>query len=437
MSELLMTPSIVSSSPVNLLRRDSCRLQLALCTVAVMSGPVIAILHHLIRLINPDVATVNLANIVRGLLCVMLFICTLLSGRLRLLIHPVVRPLLFLATYVVLTSFLSPFPYENLVFAAKLFFAALVFASSWYAAESEACSERWLMACAWFILLFMGICQGIGLMTGNTVGVYRSDYATAGVIEQPRVTAALIVCTLPVFLRFFPKSRTGLVGIMVVLISLFFTMRRSELVAVMLAILCVLVSVINPFRSAIVCRKGLLLLLLLCVLTVVGFRTEAGQDLLVRMRDLNPSEGTGSGRYEFWALSLSHIMDRSLTHQVLGEGVGSIRDFLGRRFGIFIGSHNDLLDFTYAFGIFGLMAICWWYFGLMRFSAYVRSLKSDVYQGVLSAFILLSLISLGTGGFCEPSFALLYAALGFWAGQISYRNQSHHARRASYRTNQF
>lgn len=392
------------------------------CTFAVVAGPLITTVYRLTRSADVELGSFSLAQGLRGILCLMMFLSLFLSRRLRLLEHPIMRPLIFLAMYALLTCVLSPYPYENIVFVVKSAFAVLLFASAFHLAQSKLCGENWLVGSAWVVLLLMAISQVIGLVTGNTVAFYKSDYATAGVIDQPSITAALIVSTLPVFLRFFPKSRAALAGMMVLLISLFFTMRRTALIAAAVAILCVLARNINPFRHRIPWRKTLLVALVLCVLIVIGLRSQAGQDLLARMSDLDPSKGSGSGRYVIWSISFNHIMNRSSSAQILGEGMGSIRDVMYRRFGHAIGSHTPWLDLTYAFGVFGLMAIVWWYLELIRFANYLRTVKDPRFQGVFSAIVILFLISLGQGGFSDPSFALTYAALGFWAGRVSYRS---------------
>jgi hypothetical protein len=408
------------------------------CTVAVVAGPLITTVYHLSW--SPDAAegSFSLAQALRGILCLMMFLSLFLSRRLRLLEHRIIRPLMFLSIYAVLTCVLSSYPYEDIVFVVKLAFMAFVFASAFHLAQNKLCSESWLTACAWIVLLLMAISIAIGLWTGNTVEIYRSEYATAGLIDQPAVTSALLISVLPVFLSFFPKSWSSLAGVMVFFISLFFTMRRTELIAATVAILCVLFRNINPFRPKIPWRLALLVALVLCVLIVIGLRTQAGQDLLTRMSDLNPSKGSGSGRYIFWPICLNHILNRDISAQIFGEGMGSIRDVMSRHFDISIGSHTDWLDLTYAFGLFGLMAIVWWYFELIRLTNYLRTIRDPTFQGALSAIVIFFLISIGQGGFPDTSLALTYAALGFWAGRVSYNGrQVHYAGCAFNRTVQF
>lgn len=391
------------------------------CTFAVVAGPLITTVYRLISSSDIEEGSISLAQAIRGMLCLILFLSLFLSGHLRLLEHPIIRPLVFLAAFAAMTALVVPYPYENLVFIVKILFMVFIFASAFHLSQSKLCSENWLVGSAWAILFFMTISQAIGLVTGNVVATYHSNYATAGVIDQPSITAALIVSALPVFLRFFPERRFALAGMMVLLISLFFTMRRTVLIAALAAILYILIRNINPFQRRIPWRQTLLATLFLCILIVIGLMSQAGQDLLTRIGDLNPSEGTGSGRYVFWSISLKHIVNRSMSDTIMGEGEGSIRDFMEKDFGIPIGNHMVWLDITYSFGLFGLMAIVWWYIELLRFTYYLNSIKHSIFQGVFSSVILLFLISLGQSGFCDPSFALTYAALGFWSGQVSNR----------------
>jgi hypothetical protein len=403
------------------------------CTFAVVSGPLVSIVYSLTRPDDAKDGSFSVAQVLRGTLCLMMFLSLFVSRRLRLLEHPIIRPLTFLAVYAVLTCMLAPYPYENIVFAMKITFSAFIFAGAFHLAQSKLISEKWLIGSAWAVLLFMAIAQAVGLATGNTVASYQSDYATAGVIDSASVTAALILSTLPIFLRFFPYRRWSLAGIMIVLVCLFFTMQRTSLIAAAGVILLVLIHYLRLFQLRIPWSKCVLAILVLGVFAVIGARTQAGSDLLTRMSDLDPREGSGSGRYVFWQISLNHILKRSIGTHIIGEGMGSTRDMLERYFGLGIGNHNAWLDLTYAFGIFGLMTIVWAYFELARFANYLRSGGDSLFQGAFSAIVILFLISLGTGGFYDPGFALTYAALGFWAGQSSYWEPFYYAGRAFYR----
>ena len=59
-----------------------------------------------------------------------LLLSLFLSNRLRLLDHPMVRPLLLLSVYAIVTVPLGVYPRENIVFAVKLVFVLLVFVSA-------------------------------------------------------------------------------------------------------------------------------------------------------------------------------------------------------------------------------------------------------------------------------------------------------------------
>jgi len=404
------------------------------CTFALVTGPVVSIVYSLTQPEDAKDGSFSMAQALRGILCLAMFLSLFVSRRLHLLEHPIIRPLMFLAIFAVLTCMLGPYPYENIVFAMKISFSAFIFASAFHLAQSKLISEKWLIGSAWAVLLFMAIAQAIGLVTGNTVASYQSNYATAGVIDSTSVTTALIISTLPIFLRFFPYYRWSLAGILIILVSLFFTMQRTSLIAAASAILIILIHHLWSSQQRIPWSKAILAILVLGVLVVIGFRTQAGSDLLTRMSDLDPREGSGSGRYVFWHIALNHILKRSVGDHIVGEGMGSIRDMLDRHFGMGIGNHNAWLDLTYAFGIFGLMAIAWSYLELIRFANYLRSGQDLLFQGVFSAIVILFLVSFGTGGFYDPGFALTYAALGFWVGQSAYWEPFYYAGRAFYRT---
>lgn len=394
--------------------------QVAPCTLAVVTGPLVTTIHRVTGSPDVQVGNLSLAQMLRGLLCLTMVLSLFLCGRLRLLYHPLIRPLIFMSTYAMVTLLVAAYPYENIVFAVKLIFVSLVFANAYHLGESGLCSEYWLTLSAWTVLLFMVTSQAIGLATGHAVPAYKSSYATAGLIDQPALTAALIVSTLPIFLRFFLDGRWSVLGVLLLLMSLFFTMRRTELAAALAALFVVGFRLMTTPQSRASCRRIALAILLISPLAAAVPRTQAGADLLARIRELNPREGTGSGRYSFWAVSVDHIVHRPIGAQIGGEGMERIRDIIEEDLGQSIGAHDDWLALTHAFGMFGLAAIVWWYFKLMRFTAYLRKLKDPAFQGVLSTLVIFIIISIGQGGFYDPSLTMMYAALGFWAGRSYY-----------------
>lgn len=403
-------------------------LQVLPVTVTVVLGPFISVAYHLTQRADAARGSFSVAQAARGLLCMLMFLSMLLSKELNLLKHRLVRPLLFLAAYAVLTLLASPYRYAHIVFAVKLTFIVLVFASTFRLAKERICTERWLMTCAWVIVLIMAMCIAIGLATGRTVAVYKSRFATAGFASNPAVASYLILSSLPVFIRLIPNSISGMAATVVLFTSLFFTMRRTSLIAGAAATgSSALIYLISCWHR-ILWRRILVLIGVFILLAGVGLSTTAGADLIERFRDLNPSVGTGSGRYVLWRISLEHIMHRPIHVQLLGEGMGSLNDVIQQERGRWIGAHNDWLNFASAFGLCGVIGISWWFFELARLTWSFRCRQDGLFQGACAALVMLGLISIGTGRFFNPSWALTYAALGFWAGRVTCEGQQHYAR---------
>jgi hypothetical protein len=393
-------------------------------TLTVILGPMISIAYHLTQPMDAAAGGLSLAQVVRGLLCAFMFLSLILSRGLGLLTHRFVRPLLFLATYALLTSLGKPYPYQHVVFAVKMAFVALIFANTWHLAERGLLSDRWLAACAWTLAMTMAACIGIGLVIGRTVDVYGSRYATTGLMNHVSVASVYIVSALPVMIRCMATSRVALAGMAIIYVSLFFTMHRSALIAAVVATCCSFVMNLSPFRGRIPWRKTLIPIAVLLLLAGIGLSTAAGADLMSRFKELSPHGGTGSGRYTFWRITVEHIMHRPMRAQLWGEGMGCIRDLLRQRYGLAIVSHNDGLDLIHALGVWGLLGIAWWYVELVRFAWSLRDHQQDgLFQGACTCVIILVLISVGTGGSFEPPWALCYAALGFWAGRTAYARQ--------------
>lgn len=394
-------------------------------TMTVVLGPFITIVYRLTQPADAGPGGLSLAQVIRGCLCILMFLVLVFSGRLRLLEHRLIRPLLFLAIYAGLTAVISPYPYENIVFAVRLGFIALVFANAFLLAEEGWVSERWLATCAWIVLIVMALCIGTGLAAGMTVAVYGSRYATAGVIGQPFVASCLVLSVLPVLVRFVSNGFSSVFGMALLFASVFFTMCRNALVAAAAATFSAFLISLRSLGRRAWRRRILVPIGALVVLAGIGLYSPPGAHLIGRFKDLNPFGGTGSGRYVFWRMSLEHILDRPMRAQLLGEGMGSIRDVLKARFGMAIPAHNDWLDLATAFGLCGVVGLGWWCFELARLTWRLRDRPNGVFQGACAALIVLGLISMGTGGGFDPAWGPTYAALGFWAG-CGARDNGHH-----------
>ncbi len=394
-------------------------------TLAVVLGPFIAILYHLTQPADAVLGSFSLAQAVRGLLCGLMLLSLLLSTGWRVLKHRFVRPLLFLAIYAVLTSFAGAYPYENIVFSVRIAFIVLISAGAFHLAEKELVSERWLMICAWVILLTMVFCIGAALVTGKTIDLHKSRYATAGFTNHPAVASCLLLSTLPVFIRLISRSRSAIFAMVLLFASLFFTMRRSALISGMAGLCCCFTTYLMSLQYRPARRTILAFISILIVLLGLGQATSTSADVVEQIEDLSPSEGTGSGRYSFWQITLEHITQRPVGAQLWGEGMGSIRDLLAQRFGLSIGSHNDWLDVISAFGVAGLIGVTWWYLELSRLVWRFHGRQGSLFQGACAAVVIFGLMSVGTGGSFEPPWALTYAALGFWAGCATRERKGH------------
>lgn len=390
------------------------RWEAAPCTLALVSAPLISAAYGLTGSADMQGGDHGFAQGLRGVLCLLMGAYLISMRRLCLLDHPLIRPLTFLAGYAILTAVLSANPYENILYAVKLGFICLVCGNVLCLVEQQICSERWLALCAWMVLILVAAGQIFGLMSGNTLAISGGKYATGGFTQQTAVTAAQAVSIMPVILWSFPHTWSSLGGVGILLVTVFFTMRRTELIAAVAAIGVVLFFNGIVFRQRVPWQKVVVAVLAITMLAWIGLRTPAGTALMARFQDLDPSEGTGSGRYVFWGIAFDHIMNRTMDAQVVGEGIGAIRDVLSHGFGLEIGCHNDWLDVVCAFGVVGLLAFGWWYLVLMRFIIGLYNDHHPAFCGALSVYVILILVSFGTGGVLEPTFAVTYASLGLW-----------------------
>lgn len=400
--------------------------------MAVAAGPLITLVYRLKRAEDAQMGTFSMAQGVRGLLCLAMFVSLGRARRLCLLEHPLIKPLMLLAGYSLVTAVLSPYPYENISFAVKLAFGGFVFASAFHLSERQSLGERWLTGCAWTILLLMVMSQIAGFMMGSTLNVYHSTSGTAGLMDQAAVAAVYSISAMPIMLARFPDRRSSLVAIGAMLGCVFFTMRRTELIAAVMALGSVVCFAASSGRRRVAWSKIAVAVVAIGALAVVMLNSPTGEDFVARIRDLDPSGGTGSGRYVFWRIGLDHAIGRGLDAQILGDGVGVVRDVIGQEYGLAIGCHNDWLDVMNSFGFVGLALFGWWFLGLLRFVIVMHQIDHPAFQGGLALLVMVSMASFGSGGTLDPCYVAVYAALGFWAGQPLWSESYEYAQCAAY-----
>jgi hypothetical protein len=401
--------------------RSSSNIYRKLFTFFIIVGPIIDIIYHYSGRVSIFYSQLSLAQFLRGIMSVIMLLFLIYKKNLSIFNLSLIRPIILLILYVMLTSFIHKNFVMDILFSFRLFFLILIFASAYYLSYWRMCNENWLLNCALWISLIVFTSQIIGLKLGKTVGAYNSSFATAGLLDQPSIAALTISSVIPIYISYILKRKFAIFGITVTLVSLFLTMRRTELIATMIALLIYIFFVMSgKYVKHIRALNIAIMIFVLFVLALVWIKSPAGQDLIIRFNELNPKVGTGSGRYIFWMIVIKNMLNRSIIKNIIGEGQERIRDLLSLEFGVPIGSHSAFLEVTFAFGIIGIVFIAWWYYNLIKLCNYFYKDNSSIFLGLLSVIIIMFVINLGQGSFDDPSFALIYCSIGYWVGKRNY-----------------
>lgn len=218
-----------------------------------------------------------------------------------------------------------------------------------------------------------------------------------------------ILCLRKVYLR--------IVGVVVVLAALLFSLKRGGLLAFALAIL--IYWAINTFSYS--GKKFGFWHFVFSALVVVGFvyfyiyfDQMTGNLLSTRFQNLQ--DDGGSGRLDTYPVVWSHIKESSIINLIFGHGWDAVRIQCGME----RSAHNDFLEILYDFGIIVFAVYILFYIKLFKV---VRLLikRRSFYAAPLSAtFVLFFANSMVSHIIYYPKYAVLFALfLGLMSNRIN------------------
>jgi O-antigen ligase len=211
--------------------------------------------------------------------------------------------------------------------------------------------------------------------------------------------------------------------IMLAIVSLLLTMRRSTFLAtiIIVSIICIIrvvrskITFFGKIISA--ALPALILILLITIIPNTGF----GNVFFERLLDLDPrAGGTGSGRFTFQYNGIKYLLTRGGIESIFGEGIGSAREVNTAYLGSSIGMHSDWLDIGLSFGYVGILLLLVYFKNIINLG--YKAYKNKFYgYGDTACAIFLSafFLSLSSGGIFESHFSTSYAILGFISGSLA------------------
>ena len=113
----------------------------------------------------------------------------------------------------------------------------------------------------------------------------------------------------------------------------------------------------------------------------------------------------GSGRFKFWAISLSNYAQNDIYGLFFGKGYDAVVDDMEKAIGIRVFSHNHYVDTLAQYGILGLLLLLMYFYSIYRFI--VKYGRGSPYQ-LLVKVIFLSYIVFA---FLQNEMYFWYAAL--------------------------
>lgn len=240
-----------------------------------------------------------------------------------------------------------------------------------------------------------------------------NEFALGGATGHVAITAVILLSVLPILLVQSVNRRLATVLLIIAVIAIFVTFRRSAWIvaSVLLAMHLVLV-VLNPSRGLLNSLRAFVVIAIgLATATVVlSLNDNVADSVHSRLSDLNVfSGGTGAGRSIFWNILWNHVSNQSVDKTLFGNGVGFIQQLLERKFGLAIGAHNDWFDIFLSFGIVPILILFFFFL-----STLTTIISAAMPTRLLLAYSVttLAILSVTTGGMFDTYTGFLHATIG-------------------------
>lgn len=390
--------------------------------IAIASDPIIATLYgiYLENIWNLKVSFFQLTKgifLVPLLIIILKYLPTFKSVRLM-------WPLVLLFFYSYIMFLILPFPdsWEDFVWSIRVLYIISIFLAAFWLTRNGIIQ----IETAWYLAAFVVMAYLATQITAISLGyggisTYGTDYGSIGFVSYAKTVPWAICMSIPCFFMSRYWRTKDIFMILVSLCAILLTLRRTVLLAFLLAI--VFIGILRFFRSRAFSFYQIASFAVISVFIITVFyvfsETELGYAFIQRMNDLDPMQGTASGRYIFQKVALDYLLQRGFFETIFGEGAGYPIIVLSERLRWFIHAHSDWLNIAIAYGVIGITLFSFLFIGVLQMIFLAKKNNSEMLDMLISLFIIMLVCSVASGGILESSFALPFAVLGMASAYFS------------------
>jgi hypothetical protein len=385
-----------------------------LFTALIVTGPILANWYSVVRHDPTQIGPLSILQVIRGVFFVILL--TILSKYVQksVRINPLLRPLLIMSLFLFILMPFHQTPIENAVYIFQILYVGIFIIGGFVIGVYKTNADEWLINVARITLVVIISLQIYGYTQGSR---FYSDYALVGLGDRPSVTAAAVAALIPIFLLRLEKMNLfDWIVLFLSILSLTMTMRRTEILAVLICFIGV--AFVTIYHNSIF-NKGKITRVFIIFIIMIGIgyliaSSPLADDFQHRIEGMVISEGgTGSGRLILWPIIIESGINRSEGKLIFGEGVGSSSNYIHRELGSATGSHNIWLDTFISSGVIGILIMIWFHLHLIKLFNKVTNKYSPA---IVSVILILIIYGIFQGGIFSPIFIPIYTLKGVSMG---------------------
>lgn len=157
------------------------------------------------------------------------------------------------------------------------------------------------------------------------------------------------------------------------------------------------------FRGSISGKK-LFLIIFFAIIFAFPLIEAAIDNFIIRQEYEEAHDSIGSGRFEFWAISIDSYLNGNILNIIVGYGYFAINALLDKKYGVAISAHNGFIEHIYAFGLIGFFIYLSIYYNIYRLYIRLKKLKDEKNNVILVMLISIIIRSMLSHGNLDISF---------------------------------
>ncbi len=249
--------------------------------------------------------------------------------------------------------------------------------------------------------------QYLSLITFFIIYVYGR--IVCGISSGTIINTAYYQVTLLPFILYIRKPVFKNIGILLILFTTLFSMKRAALLAIIAAIAVVLYIESDNYGK----RKNSIKIIGKIVVVIVIFfvlngliQHNYGFSMVNKIIDLT-NDG-GSGRINLLSAYINNISNNSFLEHLLGNGLENSSEIIGEH-----SIHNDFLEVYYRLGLIGLLIYLNIYRLLLKCAQKIKNTILELYPTFLASIIMFTIISSSSMLIFVPSYIVSFCV--FWS----------------------